>query len=317
MAQPNWAAVAYQAAVNAGHPDPEMFVRQMKQESGLRPGQTSKAGAQGIAQIMPATAKGWGVDPNDPYAALGAAAKAMTKYINSYGGDYAKALAAYNAGVGAVNKYGGVPPFKETQHYVKTILGGKGGKPSAAPKVPGAAPQAQQYGLQAAGPSPITSLLEDGSFLKGYMQRRESDPMPAPAIQAGAPGPARAAGPNVPGGGKGVPKRLPGETGQQYLDRIATSMFGLKHDPGNQQTTGGKHQGKGHYDGRATDFGDARNDPAKLAAWDEYLDKNAQALGLKFSWYGSDDDPSGGHNDHVHSETIRSSKGIKKGIPIR
>lgn len=313
MAQVNWAAVAHQAAVKAGHPDPEMFVRQMRQESGLRPGQTSKAGARGIAQIMPATAKGWGVDPNDPYASLDAAAKAMTKYIGSYGGDYAKALAAYNAGVGAVQKYGGVPPYKETQHYVKTILGGgaKSGSPQK-PLTPGAAPARQPYGLQAAGPSAITGLLDEGSFLKGYMQRRASDPVAT--IQPVPAGTRRAAAPNV-STGKGVPARRPGETGQQYLDRIASSQFGLKHDPGNQQTTGGKHQGKGHYDGRATDYGDGRNSTAALNAWDDYVDKHAQELGVKFSWYGPDDDPGGGHNDHVHTETIRSAQRINKGTP--
>jgi hypothetical protein len=111
------------------------------------------------------------------------------------------------------------------------------------------------------------------------------------------------------GTGKGVPKRKEGETGQQYLDRVLMAKFGLKHDPGNAQTTGGNHRGRGHYDGRATDFGDARNDPATLAAADDWLDQNAKALGLKFSWY-AEDDP--GHRDHLHGETIRSMRGPKR-----
>jgi hypothetical protein len=304
VAQTNWRAVAHQAAVKAGHPDPAMFVRQMLAESGLRPGQTSSAGAQGIAQIMPATARGWGVDPNDPHAALAAAAGAMTKYIKSYGGDYAKALAAYNAGTGAVAKYGGVPPFKETQNYVKKILGGKGGHAPAQPKVPGAAPAPKQsYGLQAAGPSAASSLLEDG-FLKRYMERQSTavnqPAQTAPAASGGGPG-------HVPTG-KGVPARRPGEPGWRYLQRIGSSLFGLRNDPGNSQTTGGKHAaGSPHYDGRAIDFGDARNTRAQLDAWAKYLRENYDALGLeRVIWQEK------GHFNHVDAATKRSSKPVNK-----
>jgi hypothetical protein len=112
--------------------DEDIFIRQINQESGFNPTAKSPVGAYGIAQIMPATAKSWGVDPTDPVASLNAAAKNMASYVNTYkkqGDDdntaYAKALAAYNAGPGAVSKYKGVPPYKETQNYVKTILGTK------------------------------------------------------------------------------------------------------------------------------------------------------------------------------------------------
>lgn len=105
--------------------DPNRFVRQIGAESGFNPRARSPVGATGIAQIMPATARGWGVDPNDPVASLNAAARAMSKYLRSYGGDWRKALAAYNAGPGAVAKYGGVPPYRETQNYIKKILSGQ------------------------------------------------------------------------------------------------------------------------------------------------------------------------------------------------
>jgi soluble lytic murein transglycosylase-like protein len=124
----NFVAYAWQAAQKAGI-DPNIFVRQIQQESGFNPTAKSGAGAQGIAQIMPATAKGWGVDPSDPLASLDAAATHMAGYLQSYGGDWAKALAAYNAGPGNVDKFGGVPPFAETQKYVSSILGSAG--PSA------------------------------------------------------------------------------------------------------------------------------------------------------------------------------------------
>jgi soluble lytic murein transglycosylase-like protein len=112
---------ARQAAQRAGI-DPDLFTRQIQQESGFNPNAGSPAGARGIAQIVPKFHPG--VDPNDPYASLDYAANLMKSNLGKYGGDYAKALAAYNAGGGAVDKYGGVPPFEETQRYVSTILGG-------------------------------------------------------------------------------------------------------------------------------------------------------------------------------------------------
>ena len=115
-------AYARQAAARAGI-DPNVFEAQINQESGFNPSAHSPAGAIGIAQIMPQTAAGWKVDPTDPYAALDAAATNMARYQQQYGGDAAKALAAYNAGSGAVDKYGGVPPYEETQRYVRNILG--------------------------------------------------------------------------------------------------------------------------------------------------------------------------------------------------
>jgi soluble lytic murein transglycosylase-like protein len=114
---------AKQAALKAGI-DPDIFLKQIDQESGFNPAAKSGAGAIGIAQFMPATAQGMGIDPTDPYAALDAAAQLDAQNLKKYGGDYAKALAAYNAGPGNVDQYGGVPPFEETQRYVRNILGG-------------------------------------------------------------------------------------------------------------------------------------------------------------------------------------------------
>jgi hypothetical protein len=116
-------AVARQAAVSAGL-DPDIFERQIHAESGFDPDAHSPAGARGIAQITPATARAWGVDTSDPVASLQVAAREMAKYVRKYG-NYSMALAAYNAGPGAVERYGGVPPYAETQRYVAKILGGK------------------------------------------------------------------------------------------------------------------------------------------------------------------------------------------------
>ena len=112
------------AALQAGI-DPDIFVRQIQQESGFNPTAKSGAGALGIAQFMPGTAAGLGVDPSDPYASLDAAARMDAQHLKQYGGDWSRTLAAYNAGPGAVEKYGGVPPFEETQRYVSNILQGQ------------------------------------------------------------------------------------------------------------------------------------------------------------------------------------------------
>src|SRR5439155_19873724 len=90
---------ARQAAQRNGV-DPDIFQRQIQQESGFNPSAQSPAGAQGIAQFMPATAQGMGVDPSDPYASLDGAARLMKQHLDHYGGDYSRALAAYNAGPG-------------------------------------------------------------------------------------------------------------------------------------------------------------------------------------------------------------------------
>ena len=117
--------LAYQTAQKYGI-DPDLFVRQIQAESAFRPDAVSSAGAIGLGQLMPATAKELGVDPNDPVQNLEGAARYMKQQLDRFG-DTALALAAYNAGPSRVAKAGGVPNIKETQNYVAKILGGKGG----------------------------------------------------------------------------------------------------------------------------------------------------------------------------------------------
>ncbi|MHB1209895.1 MAG: NlpC/P60 family protein [Acidimicrobiales bacterium] len=90
-------------------------------ESSFNPNAVSSAGAQGIAQFMPATAAGMGVNPFDPTEAINGAARLLSAYTSKFG-SYTNALAAYNAGPTAVTRYGGVPPYPETQAYVPTVL---------------------------------------------------------------------------------------------------------------------------------------------------------------------------------------------------
>lgn len=101
---------------------PNLLAAVAKTESNFNPTARSGAGAQGLMQIMPATARGLGVNALDPVQAVDGAAKMLSGLITKFG-SVELALAGYNAGPGAVQKYGGIPPYRETQNYVKKITG--------------------------------------------------------------------------------------------------------------------------------------------------------------------------------------------------
>jgi len=102
--------------------DPALLAGLVRQESNFNPAAGSPAGAQGLTQLMPATAASLGVtDVHDPAQALDGGAKYLRQQLDRFGGDVARALAAYNAGPGAVERFGGVPPYAETQEYVRRV----------------------------------------------------------------------------------------------------------------------------------------------------------------------------------------------------
>jgi len=132
------AAPAGPAAVNPQTPDdlaaqaakkyllPDSFVRSvMKAESGFQPNAVSPKGAIGLMQLMPDTARTLGVDPRDPHQNADGGAQYLRELLARYEGDPDQvllALAAYNAGPGAVDRYHGVPPYRETREYILRVL---------------------------------------------------------------------------------------------------------------------------------------------------------------------------------------------------
>jgi len=107
---------------------PALLAAQLYVESGFNPFARSPAGALGIAQFMPATARAYGLrDPFDPWQAIDAQARLVRDLLDRFAGSVPLALAAYNAGTAAVERYGGIPPYPETRAYVMRILGLLGG----------------------------------------------------------------------------------------------------------------------------------------------------------------------------------------------
>ncbi|MDA0183854.1 lytic transglycosylase domain-containing protein [Solirubrobacter phytolaccae] len=134
------------AAAKANGVDPALLAGLVKQESGFKPDAGSPAGARGLTQLMPATAAGLGVqNVLDPVQNLNGGAKYLKQQLDAFGGDIAKALAAYNAGPGAVKRFGGIPPYAETQNYVRIVQQNAASFRTASAPAAAAAPSATPY----------------------------------------------------------------------------------------------------------------------------------------------------------------------------
>lgn len=119
----NYEPLIEQAAARNGV-DPAVLHGLIEQESGFDPSATSSAGASGLTQLMPGTASSLGVaNPLNPAESIEGGARYLGQLMTQFGGNTEDALAAYNAGPGAVEQYGGIPPYAETQSYVSKVLG--------------------------------------------------------------------------------------------------------------------------------------------------------------------------------------------------
>ena len=153
---------------------PDLILRQMHMESGTKADAVSPKGARGPMQLMPSTAKELGVNPDDPYQNITGGITYLKKQLDAFNGDEAKALAAYNAGPGAVRRAGGVPNFPETQKYVSALAG-------QVPQMGGSTPVRQtsvnpaDVAAMATGPVQPTRAQEAWSGFKQPFQTLAAD----------------------------------------------------------------------------------------------------------------------------------------------
>ena len=263
---PNWSKRAQQIAREEGI-DPVLFDRQMSTESvGYDPAvisgrRSSPAGAQGIAQFMPDTAKGLGINPLNPEQALRGAAKLMRGYIQKFGG-WDGALRAYNAGPGAVAKSRG---FAETNRYVRQIIGGRTPQPLQKPNR--AVPVGQGGGgRQAAAPGATQPDLGQASNILATVTQALQSQTKQTGVGASAPAlPAFAARPVAAGAGAPQAGVAPVAARQQRLGAAIQSVLAasdtsvpgvLGQTGGAQRTVGGQPGGPG-VQGRTLYIGDS------------------------------------------------------------
>lgn len=302
MATANLKRLARRKAKQYGIPV-NLFLALVNQESGWNPRAVSNAGAQGLGQLMPGTAAGLGVtNPFDPEQNLDGAARYLAQQHRTFG-NWRLALAAYNAGPGNVQKHGGVPPFQETQNYVRSVLAAagspssgrrkKGGGKGAALTIP---PPTPSFDMSSLARSNLQAIAE-GRFdplaqLSELAQASRVTPTVAPtASTAALSSPA-----------------FTGKPDQRLMDavRLAQRMGLTVREFAPIDPVDPVHvQGSFHYRNRAADIS---GDPQKLREfWNTVLQRYGEKniTEMFFDPVGAIDNgrripPIGGHGKHLH-----------------
>ncbi len=151
-------AAEIEAAAQRNGVDPALLKALIRQESNFNANATSHAGARGLTQLMPGTAAALGVDASVPEQAIEGGARYLAQQLKRFGNDPAKALAAYNAGPGAVQRFGGIPPYAETQNYVRKVMAYAAEYRSAATSTAGAISAAVAPAAAALGATPTAPV---------------------------------------------------------------------------------------------------------------------------------------------------------------
>lgn len=307
-----------QRAAQANRLNPNLLRSLIMAESGGRHqvGKTiSSAGALGYGQLMPGTARGLGVNPWDAEQNITGAARYLAQQMRTFQGNVRKALAAYNAGPGAVQKYGGVPPYAETQAYVDKViqLMGSGGGGSMGPSGGAAAPAmgnpAPASGitdeqLRARAVGPISSrVVEEQISRRGML----GDMMAASPEMAGMPDGATS-GALRAGGGWGGSRGV--ATGAyQVAKEFGATIVSEKRDTKNTASGGVSDHWTGSKGSWATDIGATGAKGDKIAqgiaakygmswkpgSWaSKTISVNGKKYRLQLGWRVPD------HFDHVH-----------------
>lgn len=207
---PDWIKPMIQSAADKYGIPTAILSGLIKQESGFRD-VTSPAGAVGYAQFMPETAKGMGVNPHDPESSVNGAAQYLSNAFKKFG-KMDLAVASYNAGTHAIEKYQGIPPYKETQNYVKNIMGMAGdihqsangptidmvhqAKKMAAPSTNPSAPSTPNNGTTIANPNGYNpQISQQGQMIANQQHQTQmnnsvaSAPVSQPGYQKPTPPP--------------------------------------------------------------------------------------------------------------------------------
>lgn len=295
---------------------PGLLAQLIRAESGGNPNAKSPVGAIGLGQLMPATAKGLGVNPYDPVDNLRGAAKYLSQQLNAFK-SVPLALAAYNAGGGAVRKYNGIPPYAETRAYVKRIMGNWGGGPGHVKETGASIPVKNSVvghkppildtskwdkmlrNVQSWSPGGEfqDSIVRKANLGKSRELNRYAAALEAPSFL------------NPPSPQSNV--RLGKNPFSVFENRFGLTRSSSDNDAQGVHVGGSYHYQKAPWGVRGYDYGDARNDPSTLNQVGQFIKRHPNIVkGIKEAYYDPWgfrvengqilQGPLGGHDDHLH-----------------